>query len=134
VSGNNVEIVQQSLERWSDGDLEGFVERLDPDIEWKTSGLYPDVDAVYHGHDGFRKFWRDFHETWETLTMEIRDVVTVGDQVAFSFHFEATGREGLRTGRDQASVATVRNGLLLRIENYTSWPEALEALEVQRQA
>ena len=134
MSGNNVEIVRQSLELWSNGDLEGFIQRLDPDIEWRTSGLYPDVDAVYHGHEGFRKFWHDFYETWETLTMEIREAVTVGDQVAFSFHFDATGRDGLRTGRNQASLATLRNGLLLRIENHTSWPDALQALEARRQA
>jgi ketosteroid isomerase-like protein len=129
VSTGNVEIVRQSLERWSSGDLEGFLERVDPELEWRTSGLYPDVDPVYHGHDGFRKFWRDFHETWETLRMEILETITAGDRVAFSFHFDATGRDGLRTGRDQASIATLRNGLLLRIENYASWNEALEALE-----
>ena len=33
-------------------------------------GDLPDVDPVYYGHDGFRKFWRDFHEAWETLSME----------------------------------------------------------------
>jgi ketosteroid isomerase-like protein len=133
VSDDNVEILRRSIEVWSSGDLEGFIARLDPDIEWKTSGLYPDVDPVYHGHDGFRRFWRDFTETWETLTMEIREAVAVGDQVAFSFHFDATGRNGLRTGRDQASLATLRDGLLFRIENYASWPQAVEALEAQRQ-
>lgn len=60
--------------------------------------------------------------------MEIRDAVAEGDRVAFSFHFDATGREGVRAGRDQASVATLRNGLLLRIQNYGTWDEALEAL------
>jgi ketosteroid isomerase-like protein len=133
VSSENVEIVRRSLERWSDGDLEGFIENVDPELEWRTSGLYPGVDAVYHGHEGFRKFWRDFHEIWETLSMEMREVVAVGDRVAFSFHFDATGRDGVRAGRDQASIGTIRNGLLLRIQNYVTWDEALEALEADRQ-
>jgi ketosteroid isomerase-like protein len=125
VSGKNLEIVRRSLERWSDGDLEGFIGSLDPEIEWRTSGIYPDVDPVYYGHDGFRKFWRDFHEIWDTLSMELGDAVVAGDQIAFSFHFDATGRDGVRAGRDQASLVTLRNGLLLRIENYSSWDEAL---------
>jgi ketosteroid isomerase-like protein len=133
MSDQQVEIVRRALERWSRGDLEGFIEGMDPEIEWRTSGIYPDVDPVYRGHEGFRKFWRDFHEIWETLSMELRDTVVMGDQVAFSFHFDATGRDGVRTGRDQASVVTLRNGLLLRIENYASWDEALEALESHRQ-
>jgi hypothetical protein len=55
----------------------------------------------------------------------------MGDRVAFSFHFDATGRDGVRAGRDQASLVTIRNGLLLRIENYAGWEEAREALEFQ---
>jgi ketosteroid isomerase-like protein len=131
VSGENIEIVRRLLERWSNGDLEGFIEGVDPEIEWRTSGIYPDVDPVYHGHEGFRKFWRDFHETWETLSMELRDAIEVGDEVAFSFHFDATGRDGVRAGRDQASLVTLRNGMLYRIENYANWDEALEALETR---
>jgi SnoaL-like domain len=106
---------------------------VDPEIEWRTSGIYPDVDPVYYGHEGFRKFWRDFHETWETLSMELRDTVTVRNQVAFSFRFDATARDGVRAGRDQASLVTLHNDLLFRIENYANWDEALEALESDRQ-
>ena len=129
MSNENVEIVRRSLERWNEGDLEGFIATVDPEIEWRTSGLYPGIDPAYHGHEGFRKFWRDFHEIWETLSMEMRDVLAEGDRVAFSFHFDAIGRDGVRTGRDQASVGSLRDGLLYRIENYGSWDEAVEALQ-----
>jgi ketosteroid isomerase-like protein len=132
VSPKSIEIVRRALERWSSGDLERFIETLDPEIEWRTSGLYPDVDPVYYGHEGFRKFWRDFHETWETLSMELLDAVAAGDQVAFSFRFDATGRDGVRASRDQASLVTLRKGLLLRIQNYASWDEAREALAPRR--
>ena len=134
MSSENVEIVRRSLERWNDGDLEKIIEQVDPEIEWRTSALYPGVDPVYHGHEGFRQVWRDFHEIWQTLTMELRDVVAVDDRVAFAFHFDATGGAGVRAGRDQASLATIRNGLLLRILNYATWDEALAALEVDRRA
>jgi ketosteroid isomerase-like protein len=133
VPETNIEIVRRSLERWSAGDLDGFLEYVDPELEWCTSGIYPDVDPVYRGHEGFRKFWRDFREAWQMLTMELHDVVEAGDQVAFSFHFDAIGRDGLRTGRDQASLATIRNGLLYRAENFATWDDALEALESHRQ-
>jgi ketosteroid isomerase-like protein len=128
VAGHNIEIVREAIARWNEGDLEGFVARLDPEVEWRTSGLYPGVEPVYRGHDGFRRFWRDFHEAWETLSMEIIEAVEVRDRVAFSFHFDATGRDGVRAGRDQASVGTIRNGLLWRIENYASWDDARDAL------
>jgi ketosteroid isomerase-like protein len=132
MSSENVEIVRRSLELWSDGDLEGFIAEVDPELEWRTSGIYPGVDPVYYGHEGFRKFWRDFHEIWQTLSMELREVAVAGERVAFSFRFDATGRDGVRTGRDQASVATLRNGLLLRIQNYGTWEEALDAIRSAR--
>jgi ketosteroid isomerase-like protein len=128
VPSQNVEIVRRSLERWSDGDLEGFLEYMSPELEWRTSGLYPGLEPVYRGHDGFRRFWRDFYEIWETISMEMRDVIAADDRVAFSFLFDATARGGLRTGRDQACVGTIHDGLLVRIENYATWEEALEAL------
>ena len=134
MSRENVEILRRLIERWSDGDLEGFIENVDPEVEWRTSGLYLGVDPVYIGHEGFRKFWDDFHEMWETLTMELRDVVAVGNRVAFAFHFDATGRNGVRAGRDQAALATIRNGLLVWIENYETWDVALGALEASRRA
>jgi ketosteroid isomerase-like protein len=90
VSRENVEIVRRSLDRWSNGDLEGFLDSVDPEIEWRASGIYPGVDPVYFGHDGFRKFWHDFHEIWETLVMEVLDIAAAGDQVAFSLHFDRT--------------------------------------------
>ena len=58
---------------------------------------------------------------WETITMDMREVFAVGDRVAFAFHFDATGRDGVRAGRDQASFGTIRNGLLYRIQNYATW-------------
>lgn len=129
--GDNVGIVRQSLERWSDGDLDGFLEAVDPELEWRSSGIYPGVEPVYYGHEGFRRFWRDFREIWDELKMELREVVEAGDQIAFSYHFDAIGRDGVRTGSDQASLGTLRNGLLLRVQNFGSWDEALEALEAQ---
>ena len=129
MTSRNVEIVRGSLERWSAGDLEGFLAYMSPDLEWRTSGLYPGLEPVYHGHDGFRRFWHDFHETWETISMEMREVVAIEDRVAFSFHFDATGRDGVRAGRDQGCVGTLHDGLLVCIENYASWDEALAALE-----
>jgi ketosteroid isomerase-like protein len=131
VPNRNVEIVRRSIELWSDGDLEGFMATVDPEIEWRTSGLYPGTEPVYYGHDGFRRFWQDFHEIWQSISMELREVVAEGDQVAFSFHFAATGRDGVRAGRDQASLAELRNGLLVRIQNFGTWEEACEAMEAQ---
>jgi hypothetical protein len=28
-------------------------------------------EGVYRGHDGLRRWWRDVHETWEDISVEV---------------------------------------------------------------
>jgi len=133
MASEQIATVRRALSLWSEGDLEGFLAILDPEIEWRTSGLYLGMDPIYRGRDGFRKFWRDFHDLWQRISMELREAVEEGDRLAFSFRFDAIGRDGVRAARDQACVVTVRDGLLVRNENYASWEEALDALRSGRE-
>ena len=41
-------------------DYEVTLMRSDPDVEYRPSGdvMPPDLEAVFYGHDGYRKLWR----------------------------------------------------------------------------
>lgn len=128
MSQENLELVRRAYEAWNRGDVDGVLALCHPELEYHASGLYPDLDPVYYGHEGFWKFERDFRATWESLSIDIERFEDRGDRVAVLGEFEARGRDGMSLRRPAANVVTIRDGLAVRIEAFGDWDQALEAL------
>ncbi len=128
MSRKNVDVVRRGFEAWNEGDMEAMLADLDPRIEYVATGLFPGVAAVYRGHDGWRDFWRDFREVWESLHIEIDELRVVDEQVVALLTFHGRGRAGLEVRRQFGNVFTFRNGLAVRIQAYGDWNQALEAV------
>jgi ketosteroid isomerase-like protein len=128
MSQENVELVRRAIEAWNRGDLDAILATLHPDLEYVTTGVFPDLDPVYHGHDGFRRFWQDFREIWESLSIEIHELRDCGERVLLLMTFNGRGRDGVEVRRQVASVVAFRDGLDVRHENYGDWTTALEAV------
>ena len=128
MSQQNLELTRRAFEAWNRGDIDGVLALCHPELEYHASGLYPGLDTVYRGHEGFRKFERDFRATWESLSMEVERFEDHGDQVAVLGTFEARGRDGMSLRRRAANVVTVRDGLAARIDAYGDGDHALEAI------
>lgn len=127
MSRENVERVQRGYSAWNLGDMDAMLALMGPDFEYLTSGLFPGIAAVYRGHQGWRDFWRDFRETWEMLRIELDEARDAGEEVVTLFTFHARGRDGLEVRRQFGNVWTFRDGLVVRIQAYADWSEALEA-------
>ena len=84
---------------------------------------------TYQGHEGFRKFERDFRATWESLSIEVERLEDHGEHVAVLGTFEAHAREGMSVNRRVANVVTIRDGQAVRIDAYGDWDRALEAID-----
>jgi ketosteroid isomerase-like protein len=124
----NVEVVRRALEAWSRGDLEATLALLDPELEWRGTGLFPGVARVYHGHDGYTRWWNDFRDLWDEIEVVGERLLDRGDRVVVFGRFKATGREGIIVGRELGMVVTIRDGLAARIEAFPSGEQALEAV------
>ena len=133
MSQENVELVRRAIEAWNRGDLDAILTTLHPDLEYVTTGLFPGLDPVYHGHDGFKRFWQDFRETWESLSIEVHELRDAGERVLFHLTFNARGRDGVEVRRQVACVVAFRDGLDVRHENYGDWTTALEAVGLSEQ-
>jgi len=128
MSRENEETLRRGFDAWNRGDLEAQLAMLHPEIEYVPSGLFPGVAPIYRGHAGYRDFWRDFNQVWESLRIEIKELHEVGEQYVVLFTYEARSRDGLTVRREFGNVVTVRDGLAGRIEAFGSWAEALEAV------
>jgi ketosteroid isomerase-like protein len=128
-----VQTIRNGFAAWSRGDLEETLAGLDPEIAFVSSGVFPGVEPVYRGHEGFRQFWRDFRDIWERISIEIERFVEAGPQRLVAVgHFDATGRDGIGVERPVGMVVDVTPGgdALTRIESYGTWEEAFEAAGV----
>lgn len=127
MSRENVELARVSYDAWNRGDMDAMLATFHPDCEFVTSGVFPGLDPVYSGHDGFRKFWRDFPGTWESILISVHELRDCGERVLAFVTFEARGRDGLEVRRQAGSVFTFRDGLTVRVETHGDWTGAIEA-------
>jgi ketosteroid isomerase-like protein len=128
MSQENVEIVRRAYDAWDRGDMDAMLATLHPALVYVTSGVFPGLDPAYHGHDGFRRFWRDFRGTWESLSIAVDELRDCGERILGLLEFNARGRDGLEVQRQAANVWTLQDGLAVRIENHGDWARALEAV------
>jgi ketosteroid isomerase-like protein len=129
----NVDLILAGFDAWNRQDLEGFLASLAPDVEWWTSGVFPDFDAVYRGHVGVAEFWRRLHEPWDTLRSDPEAIEELGDWVVYLFRFRAKGAgSGVDVDLRFANAVHVVDGRTVRIVARRTLEEAREvALEGQ---
>jgi ketosteroid isomerase-like protein len=120
--------IRAGLAAWSRGDLAGTLKDFSSDLDFVTSGVYPGLDPVYRGHEGFTRFWHDFREAWQDIAIEVDRIVEgTSDRFAVVARFRATGRDGIPVERPVGMAFTMRQGVIAHIENFGSGDEALAA-------
>ena len=131
MSQENVDDYLRGVAAWNNGDLDGWLATVNPGGEFRTSGMFPGVQRVYHGVEGMRKLWADMRGPWQKFHMNIERIEDLGDSVLALFTFEVTGRDGLTTSRRWAHVAKYDNGTAITTDNYASWEQALKAVGLE---
>jgi ketosteroid isomerase-like protein len=130
MSQDNVEIVRRALDAWNRGDLEESAEYISPEWEWHPARLFPGTDAVYRGREGLTRFWNNFREPWEGISIEAGRIEDLGgDRVLCLFTFYGKGKgSGVDVTQRYANIFTFRDGLVIYQVGYGDWESALEAV------
>ena len=124
----NVEKVRRAFEAFNRGDSEGMVANIAPDFEYVATGTVPGVRGAYRGVEGLRQFLESFWGEFDEPRVEIRELIEAGDQVVAALTFQGRGKQsGVETKWDIWHVLTLRDGLAVRNQAFTSESEALEA-------
>ncbi len=132
MSEENVEVVRKLFEAAARHDSEAVLALYDPDIEFDTSrtglgGLTQ--GAIYHGHEGMRRGYREWREGWDSYEEEVEELIDAGEQVITVVTVRARGHA---SGAEvelprRGGVWTLRNGRVVRLVFYPTREEALEA-------
>ena len=102
-----------------------------PDVESVRPGL-PD-GKTYTGLDGLRDMWLEWLAPWKTYRVETEEVIDLRDRVLVLVH--AFGRlEGSQgeVENTSASLFTVRDRKIARVEFYVDRAEALKAVGLEQ--
>jgi SnoaL-like domain len=95
-----------------------------PSVEF----LPPDMDAVYHGHEGYRQFWRQWLDAFEDIRWDPEEIVDFGEKALVTTQQSGHGSgSGVAVSQPVFQLFTFRQGLVIRQEDFASRSKALEA-------
>ncbi len=125
----NVEVIRRGWDAWLRGDLSGLFRDFDPEVVWDTSHFRDWPESAYHGIEGVERFLTEWLEVWDDYQLDLEDVIAAPDgRVVSLFRHRGKGRDsGVPMEMSMAHIATLRDGKVTRLDNYSDPAEALEA-------
>jgi ketosteroid isomerase-like protein len=130
MSRTNVEKTLDFIADYNRRDFDAAVEWFHPEVDWVLPE-HQRSDSC-KGPEEIRRFWDGLDETFEELRLDPQESVDAGDRVAIRLRYSGLGRgSGIEfEGELYHQVTTFRDGKIVRIEYFTTWPAALEAAGV----
>jgi ketosteroid isomerase-like protein len=128
VAQQEVEIVRAAYAAFNRRDFKAVSAVLHPEVEW-----HPYLGAVegnlYRGRDAILSMWSDLDESFGgTLRMEVLELIDRGEKIVAVIEARATGSgSGAEVRQRWVQVATMRDGLVFRVQPYPDRDSALEA-------
>jgi ketosteroid isomerase-like protein len=125
MSEENVEIVRRAFafEIYGVGDRADAEAIFDPYVV-----MNPTEEGPSYGLDAIRDNFEHWKGAWEELEVTVEELIDAGDRVFLTAHHRGRGRgSGVQVDTRLYSVYTLRDGKVIRVDEYAERPEALEA-------
>jgi ketosteroid isomerase-like protein len=123
---------EQGLAATNRRDYEAVLPRYDPAAEIVPAPELASVGlaASYRGRDGFLSMWDDWDSAWAGHAQwEATELVDLGDRLLMLGRMRGTGGgSGAEVDREVGVVWTLRDGKIIREEQYLEPAQALEAV------
>ena len=122
MGSENVDLIRDAwIELLETGEVP--LDNVHPEVEWGTQL------ETYHGHEGVREWQRSIAVILGGLDIQMTGFEAVGEdkvvsELAISGQAQITGIEGTVNA---AAVWTIRDGLLVKVESFSTREEALSA-------
>jgi ketosteroid isomerase-like protein len=133
MSEQDIELQRRFTEAFNARDVDALIALCDPNIEIHST--FAELGAVYHGHDGLRRWHRDFEDAWENVRVEVESYFDLGEQILVLSMWHGRGRQsGVDVALPAAQVGRWRDGALTYIKGYAHREDAFEELGVSADA
>jgi ketosteroid isomerase-like protein len=127
----DIHLYRRAVAAFNSHDVETFLEFVDPQVEYHSAVTIPG-GAVYHGHSGVRKYFRDFKDAWgEDFRAEAEAFFQVGEEMMMFYVIHARGRQsGAEVSMPGAQVVRWRDGRMVSARVYAERADALRDLGI----
>lgn len=129
MSRENVEVVRRIYEAAAGPDANTVLSLYDLSVELDGTRVAPaGMSEVCRGHDGLRKFFRQWHEAWQDITDDHDELIDAGEQLVSVVTRRGRGRSsGADVEWHVALVWTLRERKVVRVEWFRTRDDAIEA-------
>jgi hypothetical protein len=130
----NVELHRRFIEAFNARDVEAMISCCDPNVEYHSQFAAAD-GAVYHGHDGMRRWHRDLQEVWgKEIRAEPEAYAGRGERTAVFYVFHGLGQHSsAEVAMPGAQVVSWSDGRMVHVRGYMRREDALSALGVSEE-
>ena len=132
MSQENVEIVRAFFEAWNAGDMSACGEAYDPHVVVRYAEGWPEGSEPIMGREAVMRQWEQQREPFDADTLELLDVIDLGDRVVARMTWRAVG-SGPDLNIEVTSVSTLRKGKTILSEFFWNYAEAPETLGLSEQ-
>ena len=116
-----IQLVHGIVAALNRGDVNGMLERMHPDFEWRPLESSPVAGGVYRGHEQVRRYVEDWLGTFDDLRLDLEEPTEVADRVVVVVHGHGRGRaSGLQLDTRFCQVWTVRDGMAFGMGEYAT--------------
>ena len=132
MSQENVEVVRRVHEAAMRRDVQTVLALYDPEVELDATRV--EIVGfmgrnVYRGHEGLRRFFREWHEAWTHVEYDFEELIDADEQVISVVTRRGRGRaSGAAVEWHVALVWTLREGRVVRLVWFPTREEALGAV------
>ena len=131
MSQEDVQVIRRAIEAFNAGDVEEMLALADPALEWRPAfGAATDGATAYHGHPGFRVYWRGTQDIWDHFHFEPEQFID--DETSIVVIRRGSGRakgSGIEIDKPFAMLWKVRKGKTVFGQTFTDPHEARTAAE-----
>jgi ketosteroid isomerase-like protein len=122
--------IRQAYAAQSRRDYEAVLAGWDPACEYRPSRdlLPPDLESVFHGHDGMLELWRYWRDAFQDIRWDPEEVLDFGGMFLVAAQQSGHGSgSGVAVSQPVFQLFTLRGGFVVRQEDFRERADALEA-------
>jgi ketosteroid isomerase-like protein len=150
VSEKNVDLIRRIFATWEGQNFAAVVRRLPRTFEelpdelrtWIEETYDPNLEAswladdpeweIHRGYAGLIRAYADWMEEWDEYYFESKEFIDAGDDVLASHVERGRSRHGVKVELEPTMVFAVRHGSVVRMRQYKTKEEALQALALPK--